>query len=127
MVSTRDRLVQIVTAEPGKYYEAELGRVLGVRRQRVHTIAVKEELHHLIKPYWSSHFCLDCGRYTKSQLRLCRSCRRKYFRAECVCDECGQVFIRRRCDIRGYKHHFCSERCKGKYFFGSHRPIRVSI
>lgn len=29
LVSTRDRLVQIVTAEPGKYYEAELGRVLG--------------------------------------------------------------------------------------------------
>ena len=30
--STRDRLVQMVTAEPSKYYEAELGRVLGVRR-----------------------------------------------------------------------------------------------
>ena len=105
LVSTRDRLVQIVAAEPGKYYEAELGRVLGVRRQRVHTIAVKE-VHHLIKPY-RSHFCLHCGKRTYSQLRLCRSCRREYYRAECVCDECGQVFIQRRYDIRRYKHHFC--------------------
>ncbi len=105
--STRDRLVQIVTAEPSKYYEAELGRVLGVTRQRVHTIAVKEVVHHLIEPHRSPHFCLHCGKRAKSRLRLYRSCRREYFRTECVCDECGQVFIRRRYDIRRYKHHFC--------------------
>ena len=35
MKATRDSLVEIVTAEPKKYSQAELGRILGVSRERV--------------------------------------------------------------------------------------------
>ena len=115
LVSTSDRLVQIVAAEPGKYYEAELSRMLGVRRQRVHTIAVDAEVHHLIKRQ-RRYICTRCGKRTTA--RLCWSCWLKELASRkitCVCDECGLVFTRQRYRVKRYKHHFCSQSCKRKY------------
>ena len=49
MKSTRDSLVQIVTAEPKKYSKAELSRMLGVSKERVHQLVNKVDLHHLVR------------------------------------------------------------------------------
>jgi len=122
--STRDRLVQMVTAEPSKYHEAELGRMLGVRRQRVHAIAVVEEVHHLIKCQRRC-ICTRCGRHTTA--RLCWSCWLKELdsrKVTCACDECGRVFTRLRYRVKRYKHHFCSQSCKGKYL-GRHYGLHA--
>ena len=45
MKATRDTLVEIVTAEPNKYSQAELGRMLGVSRERVHKLVQKSVMH----------------------------------------------------------------------------------
>ena len=118
LVSTRDRLVQMVTAEPGKYYEAELGRILGVRRQRVHAIAVEENVHHLLK-HQRRRICTRCGRHINAtNAHLCWGCWLKELdsrKVTCACDECGRVFTRLSYQAKKYKHHFCSQSCKGKY------------
>jgi plasmid maintenance system antidote protein VapI len=49
-MATRDSLAEIVNAEPKKYSQAELGRILGVSRARVHQIVNKLDLHHLVRP-----------------------------------------------------------------------------
>jgi len=50
MKTTRDSLVEIVTAEPKKYSKAELSRILGVSEERVRLIVNKVDLHHLVRP-----------------------------------------------------------------------------
>jgi len=49
-MATRDRLVEIVTAEPKKYSQAELSRILGVSEERVRQIVNEVDLRHLVRP-----------------------------------------------------------------------------
>lgn len=62
MKSTRDSLVQIVTAEPKKYSKAELSRMLGVSKERVHQLVNKVGLHHLVRPAYPAR---NGGKATK--------------------------------------------------------------
>jgi len=61
-MATKDSLVQIVKAEPKRYSQAELGRILGVSRQRVHEIVKVPDLHHLVRPAYPAR---NEGRATK--------------------------------------------------------------
>jgi len=49
-MATKDRLVEIVKAEPKKYSQAELSRILGVSEERVRQIVNRVDLHHLVRP-----------------------------------------------------------------------------
>jgi hypothetical protein len=115
--ATRDSLVQIVDAEPRKYSQAELGRILGVSRQRVHDIVNRLDLGHLVKPKQWSFYCVDCGKPISGR-RRCRSCWRKLYGAERVtlsCDFCGKQFERKESEAKRHILHFCSASCKGTY------------
>lgn len=115
--ATRDNLVQLVDAEPKKYSQAALGRILGVSRQRVHDIVNRLDLGHLVKPKQWSFYCVDCGQPISGR-RRCRSCWRKIYGAEWVtltCAFCGKQFERKESEARRHKFHFCSTSCKANY------------
>jgi len=115
--ATRDSLAQIVKAEPKKHSQAELGRILGVSRQRVHDIVKAPDLHQLVRPkQWSFH-CVDCGKPIHGGTR-CRQCWLKIWGAKRVtlsCDFCGKQFERKESEAKRYKYHFCSTSCKRDY------------
>jgi len=117
--ATRTSLVQIVNAEPKKYSEAELGRILGVSRQRVHDLVNRLELSYLVRlKQWSFH-CVDCGRPIAGRgIRRCWQCWMKIWGAKMVtltCDFCGKQFERKESEARRHKYHFCSTSCRGDY------------
>jgi Mn-dependent DtxR family transcriptional regulator len=115
--ATRDSLVQIVDAEPRKYSQAELARILGVSRQRVHELVKRLDLNHLMEPKQWSFYCLDCGKPIRGR-RRCRPCWRKLYGAERVslsCDFCGKQFERKKSETRRHKFHFCSTSCRDNY------------
>jgi len=108
-----------VKAEPKKYSEAELGRILGVSRQRVHDLVNRLELSYLVRPkQWSFH-CVDCGRPIAGRgIRRCWQCWMKIWGAKRValtCDFCGKQFERKESEARRHKYHFCSTSCRGNY------------
>ena len=116
--ATRDSLSEIVKAEPKRYSEAELGRMLGVSRQRVHEIVKAPDLHQLVRPkQWSFH-CVDCGKPIPYGVTRCRQCWLKIYGAKMVtlsCDFCGQQFERKESEARRHTLHFCSTSCRGNY------------
>ena len=116
--TTRDSLAQIVEAEPGKYRQAEFGRILGVSRQRVHDLVNRLELSYLVRPkQWSFH-CVDCGRSVPHGAIRCRACWLKIYGTKMVtptCDLCGKQFERKESRLRRHKLHFCSRACIANY------------
>jgi len=52
MKAARDRLVQMINAEPKKYSKAELSRILGVSEERIRQLVNKLDLHHLVRPVY---------------------------------------------------------------------------
>ena len=115
--ATRDSLAQIVEAEPRKYRQAELGRILGVSRQRIQVLVKRLGLGDLVRPKkWSFH-CLDCGRPIRHGAIRCRPCWSKIYGAKMVtltCDfpKCGKQFERKESDAQRHKYHFCSRSCQ---------------
>ena len=132
--ATRDSLSQIVEAEPKRYSEAELGRMLGVSRQRVHEIVKAPDLHQLVRPkQWSFH-CLDCGRPIPYGATRCRQCWLKIYGAKMVtlsCDFCGKQFEKKESEARRHTLHFCSTSCRGdyarQYGFGTGKAKKVGL
>jgi biotin operon repressor len=125
--ATRDSLVQIVDAVPRKYSQAELGRILGVSRQRVHDLVKRLDLGHLVKPKRWSFYCVDCGKPILGR-RRCRPCWRKLYGAERVtlsCDFCGKQFERKESEARRYKFHFCSISCRENYAVRHYLPKKA--
>jgi len=115
--AARDSLVQIVNAEPRKYSQAELGRILGISRQRVHDLIKRLDLSHLVRARQWSFYCIDCGKPIHGRGR-CRPCWRKLYGAEMVtliCDFCGKQFERKESETRRHKCHFCSTSCRDNY------------
>ena len=118
--ATRDSLAEIVKAEPGKYRQAELGRIFGVSRARVHHLVHQLGLGDLVRPKkWSFH-CLDCGKPISSGVTRCRQCWSKIYGAKMVtltCDfpKCGKQFERKESDAKRHKYHFCSTSCRSDY------------
>ena len=127
--ATRDSLVQIVNAEPKKYSQAELGRILGVSRQRVHDIVKRLDLGHLVKPKQWSFYCVDCGKPISGR-RRCRPCWHKLYGAERVtlsCDFCGKRFERKESEARRCSFHFCSISCRENYAAQNYLPKKPSV
>ena len=125
--ATRDSLVQIVTAKPRKYSQAELGHILGVSRARVHDLVKRLDLSHLVKPKRWSFYCLDCGKPICGR-RRCRPCWHKIFGAKWVtlsCDFCGKQFERKESEARRCNFHFCSTNCRGDYAVRHYLPRRA--
>jgi len=104
--ATRESLARIVEAEPKKFSQAELGRILGVSRQRVHDIVNRLDLHQLVRPkQWSFH-CVDCGKPIPYGATRCRQCWLKIYGAKMVtlsCDFCGKQFERKESEARKQK------------------------
>ena len=118
--ATRDSLAQIVEAEPGKYRQAEVGRILGVSRQRAHVLVNQLNLSHLGRPKHWSFYCLDCGKPIHRGSIRCWPCWLKIYGAKMVtltCDfpKCGKQFERKESEARGHKFHFCSRSCRNRY------------
>jgi hypothetical protein len=131
--ATRDSLAEIVTAEPKKYSQAELGRILGVSRARVHDLVKGLDLDHLVKPKRWSFYCLDCGKPIQHGATRCRQCWLKIYGAKMVsltCDFCGKQFEKKESEAKRHKFHFCSRSCLAKhdgryYGFGPARQERI--
>ena len=118
MSEVRDSLAQIVKAEPKRYSQAELGRIFGVSRQRVHEIVKVPDLRHLVRPKQWSFYCLDCGKPIHHGAIRCQQCWLKIYGAKRVtlsCDFCGQQFERRESEARRHRLHFCSRSCRYDY------------
>ena len=112
--TTRDRLVQIITAEPKKYSQAELGRMLGVSRERAREIVKRLDLGDLVRAKHWSFYCLDCGKPIYHGAIRCRQCSRAK-RVTLTCDFCGKQFERKESEARRHKKHFCSTNCRNRY------------
>jgi len=118
--ATRDSLAEIVKAEPKKYSQAELGRMLSVSRARVHELIKRLDLGHLVRPKHWSFYCLDCGKPIHRGSIRCRACWLKIYGAKMVtltCDfpKCGKQFERKESEAKRHKFHFCSKNCRGDY------------
>jgi len=128
--ATRESLAEIVKAEPKKYSEAELGRMLGVSRARVNKLVKRLGLRDLVRPKrWSFH-CLDCGKPIRRGAIRCLQCWLKIYGAKRValtCDFCGKQFERKESEARRHKYHFCSTSCRSDYArdygFGKARKV----
>ena len=76
MKTTRGSLVEIVTAEPKKYSQAELSRILGVSEERVRQLVNKVDLHHLVRLAYPAR---NEGRATKDTAHKGRKLRTRVF------------------------------------------------
>jgi hypothetical protein len=125
--ATRDSLVQIVTAEPREYSQAELSHILSVSRARVHQLVKRLDLGHLVRPRQWSFYCVDCGK-PLSSTRRCRPCWRKIYGAKRLtlsCDLCGKQFERKESEAKRNKFHLCSTSCRGNYAAQHYLPRRA--
>jgi len=116
--ATKDSVAQIVKAEPKKYSQAELGRILGVSRQRVHEIVKVPDLHQLVRPKQWNFYCIDCGKPIHYGAMRCWQCWFKICGAKRVtlsCDFCGKQFERKESEARRHKFHFCNKSCRNNY------------
>ena len=111
---TRDRLVQIVNAEPGKYSQAEIGRILGVRRQRISVLTKRLDLGDLVRKR-PKNYCPGCGKSIPGDRIRCHLCFMKTKQVTLICDFCGQEFERRESKTKRSKFHFCSTSCRESF------------
>ena len=107
-------VIQLLTAEP-YLSNAEVGRRLGLSRQRVMEMRRQGGLpasQATQRIGW--HPCLRCGIQIPPKRKYCsRACQWDYI--QLVCDECGKEFQRPRRMAARYKHHLCSQTCKGSW------------
>ena len=111
-IGQRIDVVRLLTAEP-HLSSAEVGRRIGLSRQRVSEIRRQTGLPARQKRIgW--HPCPRCGIQIPPKRIYCsRSCQWDYI--QLVCDECGKEFQRPRRMAARYKHHLCSQMCKGSW------------
>ena len=101
---------------------AQIGRQIGISRQRVYRILRDEGLptkHLIIKRQTKCYACPVCGTISKSKF-CCDECKNRWTSIPIVCSECGKLFFRsRRVLIANYKRCqgflFCSKQCSGKW------------
>ena len=106
--------VQLLMAEPD-LNNAEVGRRVGLSRQRVMEMRRQAGLpasQATKRIGW--HSCLRCGIQIPHKRKYCsRACQWDYI--QLVCDECGKEFQGPRRMAARYKHHLCSQVCKGSW------------
>ena len=101
---------------------SEIGRQIGISRQRVYRILRDEGLptkHLIIKRQTKCYACPVCGTISKSKF-CCDECKNRWTSIPIVCSGCGKLFFRsRRVLIANYKRCqgflFCSKQCSGKW------------
>ncbi len=124
----KDSATRILQVNPSMSY-AEVGRMLGVSRERIRQVANNRKRH--------PRFCNTCGK----QIRMfdngvtqnayyqgyCRDCwiaekerRRKTHQRTFTCEWCGTRFSRKASAVRrqeelGLKIRWCSKQCQGKW------------
>ena len=107
-------VVQLLRMEPN-LSNAEVGRRIGLSRQRVMEMRRQAGLpasQATKRIDW--HPCLRCGVQIPLRRKYCsRACQWDYIHL--VCDECGKEFQRPRRMAERYKHHLCSQVCKGSW------------
>lgn len=112
--TNRDSLVQIVNAEPGKYSQAELGRMLDLSRQRMSVLTKRLDLGDLVRKR-PKHYCPDCGKPIPGSRIRCRQCWHKINWVTLICELCGKQFERRRGKVKRSEFHFCSISCRKRF------------
>lgn len=124
-MSIQLRIKEIVEAEPNKYSQADVARMIGISRQRLCYRINKSDmvgLKALVKER-GKPLCIDCGRpLSDHKYKRCRACHIRELekrKVVLICDNCGTEFRRYPREIKGKKFHFCSNPCKqaflGKY------------
>ena len=107
-------VVQLLRMEPN-LSNAEVGRRIGLSRQRVMEMRRQAGLpasQATKRIGW--HSCLRCGIQIPHKRKYCsRACQWDYI--QLACDECGKEFQRPRRMAERYKHHLCSQVCKGSW------------
>ena len=124
----RDSANRMLEVNPSLTY-AEIGRLLGVSRERIRQVAGKRRRY--------SRVCKVCGQHiqirregvtqTAYRLRYCAECwttakqrRSRTNRIDFACEVCGKAFWRtegivKRMKKRGHKIRWCSRQCQGKW------------
>mgnify|MGYP006406155813 FL=1 len=96
MVGTTEGVRRIVESlEDGeRISQADIGRALGVSRQRIHQI-FKDHGIELKDSNKARMVCLTCPRQIKrgTVSRMCRKCTRESFAYEFVCTQCKNVTV----------------------------------
>jgi hypothetical protein len=131
----RDSAQRILHVNPSLSY-AEVGRLLGVSRERIRQVAGQARrparycsacgrrvrlLHDgVTQTAYAQGFCSDCWTAEKAR-------RREEHLRTFVCEWCGSVFSRsigsvRRQEDRGRRIRWCSKRCQGKWLGANRRP-----
>ena len=107
-------VIQLLRAEPN-LSNAEVGRRSGLSRQRV--MEMRRQAGLPSSPATQRigwHPCLRCGAQVPFKRKYCsRACQWDYIQLSC--DECGKAFLRPRRMAERYKHHLCSQVCKGSW------------
>ena len=105
---------------------SEIGRSIGISRQRVFQILQEEGLptKHLVKPVNKDQYsCLVCGKISTNKF-CSNECQKQYRQIPIVCTRCGKLFFR---DVHqflaNYRDHsdivFCSRNCQSRWI-GAH-------
>ncbi|UCG82592.1 MAG: hypothetical protein JSW38_10430 [Dehalococcoidia bacterium] len=124
----RDSVIRILEVNPSLSH-AEIGRLLGVSRQRICQVAGGRRRQ--------PRFCRDCGRrirlyydgvtqtaYVDSYCSECwvaeKKRRQEARQRTFICEHCGARFSRRAGTVRhqdklGLKVRWCSKRCQGEW------------
>ena len=101
-----------------------IARKFNVSRQRINQILAGAGLASASAKRGEVKNCIDCGtRLADPRAVRCGECYRSHLEDEMVpvvCDECGTVFKRRKCQVifdvkRGYNLSFCNRECLGRY------------
>ena len=110
-----------------------IGALAGITRERVRQILHQGGLPtKALRQLRLRYECPGCGSILRSPKSRCRACAMGTF----VCEVCGKEFqrrvaVQRSLFRRGYKHIFCTRRCRGVYAgrsfgFGAHPPKRIT-
>ena len=98
---------------------SEIGRMVGISRQRVYQILNEEGLatKHPTKKY--QYRCPECGAISTRKF-CCVECKKRWQQVPVICSGCGKLFFRNQSRfLNYYRYHndvlFCSKECTGKW------------
>ena len=128
---TERRILNLIESSGGQMSFAEMGRRLGISRQRVWVIArsAGSDARRASDASRPELTCLQCGRVFTArpyQIRAGRGfCSRECYhtserdpsspRVELICEVCGKTYTRMAYQLEGRASRFCSKVCHGKW------------
>jgi transcriptional regulator with XRE-family HTH domain len=119
------RVIELLGENPGMT-NLELANEIGITRQRVSQIRIKNNLPPPTRRRgW--HPCPACGKTTRARQLFCsRAC--QHDQVQLTCETCNSKFYRSKRVAndnaeKGYAHIWCSKQCQGSWFGGLKRRI----